>query len=34
VRFVYAAPNDSSHIESCQLQVGKQQAPASVTGNG
>ncbi len=34
VHFTYAAANDSSQIESCQLEVGKQQAPAPVTGNG
>jgi len=34
VHLRFANLNDSSHIESCQLEVGTQQAPARVTGNG
>jgi hypothetical protein len=34
VHYIYAAPNDSSRVASCQLQVGRQQAPMVVTGNG
>lgn len=34
IHFIFAAPNSSNQITSCQLQVGLQQAPSTVTGNG
>jgi hypothetical protein len=34
VFFHFTTPNDTSRIDSCELQVGLQQTPASVTGNG
>lgn len=34
LRYVYASPGNNGQIQYCELELGRQQAPAAVTGNG
>jgi hypothetical protein len=34
LRFLFASPGDTSQVQSCTLELGKQQSPVAVSGNG